>query len=254
MPDAATFPCSSISARSIACTEWAVCSASTVAILPASRWASSVASSCSPTIVSTVASTASAMSAAAVAISPRKASWRLRFSIRCKPPGGEFIDQELRNLEMSVNLPFGKHIVSERRPAEAGADDGDAEASVTHRGVAVDDPRNAAVLAFLTPLDYSDEAVVRERLSRTLRRASPAKIDETVAKIMLVRSPPVAVSQPLEAVADPRHGLGTHPDLVERLWKLDAALPERCRWVVHGHPALVHPASGVVFGFAGGML
>jgi len=150
---------------------------------------------------------------------------------------------------MSVALPLGKHIVGRTADKSRAR-----EVRVTHRGVAVGDPRNAAVLAFLTPLDYSDERVVRERLSRTLRRASPAKIDETVAKIMLVRSPPVPVSQPLEAVADPRHGLGTHPDLVERLWKLDAFLPERCRWVVHGHPALVHPASGVVFGFAGGTL
>jgi hypothetical protein len=125
---------------------------------------------------------------------------------------------------------------------------------VAHRGVAVDDPRNAAVLAFLTPLDYSDKRVVRERLSRTLRRASPAKIDETVASIMQVRSPPIPVSQPLEAVADPRYGLGTHPDLIDRLWELDDSLPERCRWVVHGHPALVHSRSGVIFGFAGGTL
>jgi hypothetical protein len=28
---------------------------------------------------------------------------------------------------------------------------------MTHRGVAIDDGRNAAVLAFLTPLDYGDE-------------------------------------------------------------------------------------------------
>jgi hypothetical protein len=125
---------------------------------------------------------------------------------------------------------------------------------VAHRGVAVDDPRNAAVLAFLTPLDYSDEAVVRERLRCTLRGASPAKIDETVARIMRAPNPPVPVSQPLEAVADPLYGLGTHPDLISRLWTLDDTLPERCRWVVQGHPALVHPASGVVFGFAGGTL
>jgi hypothetical protein len=31
-------------------------------------------------------------------------------------------------------------------------------------------------------------------------------------------------------------------------------LPERCRWVVHGHPAPVHPRSGVIFGFAGSTL
>jgi hypothetical protein len=123
-----------------------------------------------------------------------------------------------------------------------------------HRGVAVSDARNAGVLAFLTPLDYSDEAVVRDRLTRTLRRASPEKIDAAVAKIMSVRSAPTPVSQSLDSVADPLYGLGTHPDLIDRLWRLDAGLPEKSRWVVYGHPALVHPVTGVVFGFAGGTL
>ncbi len=55
------------------------------------------------------------------------------------------------------------------------------------------------------------------------------------------------MSQPLEAVADPWLGLGTHPDIVEEMWRLDDALPARCRWVFWGGPALVHPVSGVVF-------
>lgn len=47
--------------------------------------------------------------------------------------------------------------------------------------------------------------------------------------------------------------LGTHPDLVARLWdELGNALPQDCRAVFYGAPALVHPVSGVVFGFAGG--
>ena len=54
-------------------------------------------------------------------------------------------------------------------------------------------------------------------------------------------------------VADPYMTLGTHPDVVERLWdELGGCLPEPCRWVVYGRPALVHPRSGIVFGFAGG--
>jgi hypothetical protein len=44
-----------------------------------------------------------------------------------------------------------------------------------------------------------------------------------------------------------RWHLGTHPDVVERLWDvLDAALPERGRCVIYGGPALVQPRSGVV--------
>ena len=47
--------------------------------------------------------------------------------------------------------------------------------------------------------------------------------------------------------------LGSHPDLVERLWDdLAGGLPLDCRWVVLRTPALVHPASGVIFGFCGG--
>lgn len=52
---------------------------------------------------------------------------------------------------------------------------------------------------------------------------------------------------------DPYMGLGTHPDVVERLWdEITVHLPEACRWVVYGRPALVHPRTGIVFGFAGG--
>ena len=54
-------------------------------------------------------------------------------------------------------------------------------------------------------------------------------------------------------VADPYMTLGTHPDLVQRLWdELGVRLPEPCRWVVYGRPALVHPRTDLVFGFAGG--
>jgi hypothetical protein len=49
------------------------------------------------------------------------------------------------------------------------------------------------------------------------------------------------------------YGLGTHPDLVEHLWKgLTRKLPTDCAWVVCARPTLVHPESGIIFGFAGG--
>lgn len=54
-------------------------------------------------------------------------------------------------------------------------------------------------------------------------------------------------------VADPYMSLGTHPELVGRLWdELGSKLPRDCRWVVYGTPALVHPDSGVIFAFGGG--
>jgi hypothetical protein len=56
-----------------------------------------------------------------------------------------------------------------------------------------------------------------------------------------------------EDVYNPYLNLGTHPDLVARLWdEIAASLPADCRFVVFGTPALVRPDSGIVFGFAGG--
>lgn len=56
-------------------------------------------------------------------------------------------------------------------------------------------------------------------------------------------------------VENPHYTLGTHPEIVERLWdELGGAVPKPCRWILFGSPVLVHPRSGVVFGFAGGSL
>ena len=58
---------------------------------------------------------------------------------------------------------------------------------------------------------------------------------------------------PSTAVKNPYYTLGTHPDVVERLWdELGGALPKNCRWVLYGHPVLVRHDTGIVFGFAGG--
>ena len=56
-----------------------------------------------------------------------------------------------------------------------------------------------------------------------------------------------------DTVERPYDSLGTHPDLVARLWdELGATLPSDCRAIFYGSPALIHPETGVVFGFAGG--
>ena len=48
-----------------------------------------------------------------------------------------------------------------------------------------------------------------------------------------------------------RHRLGSHPDVVDRLWDaLNAALPADARWLVFDSPALVHPMSGVILAAA----
>lgn len=56
-------------------------------------------------------------------------------------------------------------------------------------------------------------------------------------------------------VDNPYYALGTHPEIVERLWdELGGPLPAKCRWILYESPVLVHPNTGVVFGFAGGSL
>jgi hypothetical protein len=52
---------------------------------------------------------------------------------------------------------------------------------------------------------------------------------------------------------DPYYQLGTHPDLVEKLWdKLTVNIPLDTRWVLFARPVLVHPETGVIFAFATG--
>ena len=129
---------------------------------------------------------------------------------------------------------------------------------MSHRGVAVDDPRNAG------PIDhFRPKPVTRESLRRTLTAIlgdkDPADVESRIEKTMqTIARGPIApnppVSQSLEAVADPLYGLGTHPDIIMTLWHLDDSLPERCRWVFWGGPALVHPETGVVFAIGMGTI
>src|SRR5439155_19919881 len=56
------------------------------------------------------------------------------------------------------------------------------------------------------------------------------------------------------SLPQPYLNLGTHPDIVARLWdQIAVLLPEPCRWVVYHRPVLVHPWNGVVFAFAQGL-
>ena len=68
------------------------------------------------------------------------------------------------------------------------------------------------------------------------------------ALLYLAHGRPAAESGfgPPSGDVDRRH-LGSHPDVVDRLWDaLNAALPADARWLVFDSPALVHPVSGVV--------
>ena len=65
------------------------------------------------------------------------------------------------------------------------------------------------------------------------------------------RSPASLAYQSPGDVANPWMGSGSHPDIVERVWKvLGASIPAECRAIVHGTPALVDPATGLVLAVA----
>jgi hypothetical protein len=65
------------------------------------------------------------------------------------------------------------------------------------------------------------------------------------------RAPVAARSAPpsLQHLETP--SLPTSARLAQRLWQeLTVLLPEPCAWVVYARPVLVHPPSGIIFGFA----
>jgi hypothetical protein len=120
-----------------------------------------------------------------------------------------------------------------------------------HRGIAVGDPRNAGPIAFFAPKKVTRESA-RQTLAAAMRGKSAADVEAAVDRLLdkigrgpIRPEPPI--SQSLEEVADPWYGLSTHPDIISILWKLDDGLPQRCRWVFWGRPALLHPGTGVVF-------
>jgi hypothetical protein len=87
----------------------------------------------------------------------------------------------------------------------------------------IDRPENAGVVGYLCDLEVRSGSNSRDRYS-----CSPDSVDD-------------------------HNRLGTHPDLIIRLWdQITTELPVRCEWVVCGHPALVRPDSGIVFAFATG--
>jgi hypothetical protein len=127
-----------------------------------------------------------------------------------------------------------------------------------HCGVAEDDPRNQGIIEHFRRPEITEQ-YVRARLTRANPRRTSVEIEAQVVKLLSdlatkPHRPPPPLSQSLDLVADPIMGLGTHPDLITQLWRVDSGLPASCRWVVSGHPALVHPRTGVIFAVAFGTI
>jgi hypothetical protein len=130
---------------------------------------------------------------------------------------------------------------------------------MSHRGVAIDDSRNAGITEYFRPKPVTMDSLVGILTKTTAEGKAGAVVRSYAEKVMQrlkhgPAGPEPPLSQSLDEVADPWFGLGTHPDIIERLWKLDNTLPQNCRWVFWGKPSLVHPDTGVVFAAAFGTI
>jgi hypothetical protein len=127
-----------------------------------------------------------------------------------------------------------------------------------HGGVNERDLRNRGVIAHFRPPEVTAD-YVRAQFAPLYEADTPAQLEARVTAFMAgldakPRPPPAVLSRPADKTQDPHFGLGTHPDLVERLWRLEDDLPKPCRWTLWGRPALVHPDTGVVFAVAVGSI
>ena len=127
-----------------------------------------------------------------------------------------------------------------------------------HRGVDERDPRNAGVIAHFRPPEVTAD-YVRAQFAPLFEDDTAEELEARVAAFMAdldakPRPPPAVLSRAVDTVKDPYYSLGTHPALVEQLWRLDDGLPKRCRWMVWGRPALVHPDTGIIFAVALGSI
>jgi hypothetical protein len=128
-----------------------------------------------------------------------------------------------------------------------------------HRGVAIDDSRNAGITDYFRPKAVTTDSLVRMLATTTAEGKAKAVVESYAEKVMQrlkhgPASPEPPLSQSLDEVADPWFGLGTHPDIISKLWEMDDTLPQKCRWVFCGRPSLVHPNTGVVFAVAFGTI
>ena len=77
--------------------------------------------------------------------------------------------------------------------------------------------------------------------------------NEKVVAHLTARDDPAPLLAEPDSVEDPYYRLGSHPDIVERVWdELGALFPREARRIVCGTPGLVHPGSGVIFALAYG--
>ena len=65
------------------------------------------------------------------------------------------------------------------------------------------------------------------------------------------RNPNAPLIASFDSKPNPYFTLGSHPDIVERVWKrIGTAMPSECRFIICGTPALAQPDSDILFAFA----
>jgi hypothetical protein len=77
-------------------------------------------------------------------------------------------------------------------------------------------------------------------------------LNQKVLKYLSLRYPDSPLTLlPEESKRDPYMSSGSHPDIVERIWKgIGSKLDSDCRLIVCGTPALVQPQTGIILAFA----
>jgi hypothetical protein len=127
---------------------------------------------------------------------------------------------------------------------------------MTHVGVALDHPANAQALARLRyrkPVD-------REKLLAKLEALPPKAMSPALTRALeRLRAgepdPPEPPRPPSQSPAEvDTLQLGTHPDIIDRLWGIGRRLPEDCAWVSFRQPVLAHARTGILFGIGVGTL
>jgi hypothetical protein len=125
---------------------------------------------------------------------------------------------------------------------------------MAHCGVSLEHPDNAGVIARLTkPHAIEDRPGLIRKLEQLQEKQPSAAVERVLFRLRHnIPDPPVPASESPQSV-NPM-GLGTHPDIVERLWKIGRSLPTDCAWVALRRPVLAHAATGIIFGLGVGTL
>jgi hypothetical protein len=125
---------------------------------------------------------------------------------------------------------------------------------MAHCGVSLEHSDNAGVIARMTaPHVIKDRPGLIRKLEELQARKPNAAIDRVLFRLRNnIPDPPIPASESPQNVNP--IGLGTHPDIVERLWKIGRELPTDCAWVAFRRPVPAHSATGIIFGLGIGTL